>query len=388
MLSKSSKIKLKKLNSNILEILRLGIYQIMFMDKIPERAAVDEAVKLAKEYSHKGSVGYVNGVLRNIIRNKEDIKKIDKKDNVTYLTIKYSHDEELVGRWIELYGFDFTEELLKSNNERPNLNIRVNTLKIDKQDLVKKLNEQGISTKALKYAHDGLMVENPIKITGIEEFKKGYFTIQDESSMLVSQIMDPKEGSFVLDVCSAPGGKSTHIAQKMNNRGKIISRDIYPHKLELVRDTSRRLGIDIIEVENFDALKYDENLIEKVDYLLLDAPCSGFGLIRRKPEIKLNRKEEDIESLSKLQYKIIQNVKDYIKVGGFLVYSTCTIEDKENIYLIKSFLKENPNFKLVDIQDRIKNKEEFSTLKDGYIKLFPHIHKTDGFFIAKMIKER
>lgn len=388
MLSKSSNIKIKKIDLSILEILRLGIYQIMFMDKIPERAAVDEAVKLAKIYSNKGSVGYVNGVLRNITRNKEDIKNVDHDDKVKYLTIKYSHDENLVKRWIEIFGADFTEALLKKNNERPSLNIRVNSLKISKKDLIKSLEEKGIKTRPLKYADDGLEVENPSKITELDEFKKGYFTIQDESSMLVSQIMDPNEGSLILDLCSAPGGKASHLGQKMNNRGKIIARDIYDHKLELIRSTSKRLGIDIIEVENYDALKYDESLFEKADYVLLDAPCSGFGLIRRKPEIKYNRDREDVAALSKLQYDILNTVKAYVKPGGNLIYSTCTIEPEENILNIERFLRENSNFKLVSMEDKLKNHENLPTLKDGYIQLFSNVHNTDGFFIAKLEKLR
>ncbi len=173
----------------------------------------------------------------------------------------------------------------------------------------------------------------------------------------------------------------------MKNQGRIISRDVFKHKIGLIKDNANRLGIDIIKTEVFDALNRDESLANKVDYCLLDAPCSGLGLIRRKPEIKWNRYEKDIEELSKLQYRIINNVKEYLKIGGILVYSTCTIEKEENILLIQRFLRENPNFKLVNMEDRFNNKRDLDTLKDGYIQLFPNIHGTDGFFIAKMIKE-
>lgn len=387
-LSKASKIKIKKIHLNILEILRIGIYQIVFMDKIPDSAAVNESVKLAKKYGHKGTIGFTNGILRSITREKDKYLSIDGDDKIRYISIKYSHPEYLVEKWVEEFGIDFTEKLCKANNSRPLLNIRVNTLKTDKKNLIKILNEKGIETRETRYAEDALIVKNPYLITDTDEFKEGLFTIQDESSMLVSQIMNPKEGSNVLDVCAAPGGKSTHIAQWMNNRGSILSRDIYPHKIKLIEENIDRLGIDIIKTEVYDALEKDESLLGKFEYCLLDAPCSGLGLIRRKPEIKINRKEEDIKDLSNLQYEIIQNVKDYIKVGGFLIYSTCTIGNKENIDVIKKFLKENSNFKLVSIEDRIENKDEFIHLKDGYINLFPHIHGTDGFFIAKMIKEK
>lgn len=387
-LSKVSKIKIKKIHPNILEILRIGIYQMVFMDKIPDSAAVNESVKLAKKYGHKGTIGFTNGILRSIAREKDKYTSIDGDDKSKYISIKYSHPEYLVEKWIEEFGVGFTEKLCKANISRPLLNIRVNTLKIDKENLIKSLNKKGIETREGKYAEDALIVKNPYLITETDEFKKGLFTIQDESSMLVSQIMNPKEGSKVLDVCSAPGGKSTHIAQWMNNKGSILSRDIYPHKIKLIEENISRLGINIIETEVYDALEKDESLLEKFDYCLLDAPCSGLGLIRRKPEIKINRKEEDLKNLADLQYEIIQNTKDYVKVGGFLIYSTCTIGNEENIDLIKRFLKANPDFKLVNIEDRIKNKDEFIHLKDGYINLFPHIHETDGFFIAKMIKER
>ena len=178
------------------------------------------------------------------------------------------------------------------------------------------------------------------------------------------------------------------MAQIMGNKGLVISRDIYQHKLSLIRENSKRLGIDILKVENHDALERDEELVGKVDYLLIDAPCSGLGLIRRKPEIKWQRREEDIAALSRLQYDIISNVKDYIRLGGNLVYSTCTIEKDENINLIKRFLEENPNFKLVSLENSLDHKDKLANLKDGYLELYPHIHGTDGFFIAKMIKER
>ena len=383
----ASKVKLKKIHPNILEILRIGIYQILFMDKIPNSAAVNESVKLAKKYGHKGTIGYINGVLRAIIRNTEKFTYIDRTDKINYLSIKYSHPKWMVERWVKEFGVEFTETLCMANNETPSLNIRVNTLKINKIDLILKLKNRGIKLTEGLYAKDCLIAEDAHNITSLKEFEDGLFTIQDESSMLAAQIMNPKEDSIILDVCSAPGGKSTHIAQLINNKGMIISRDIFEHKLKLILENSNRLGIDIIEVENHDALKRDANLIGKIDYLLLDAPCSGLGLIRRKPEIKWNRIEDNISALSKLQYDIIINVKDYVKLGGTLVYSTCTIEKDENINLIDRFIEENPEFKLVSIEDRFEYKENLNTLKEGYIQLFPNIHNTDGFFIAKMVKE-
>lgn len=382
-----SKVRLKKISPIIMNILRLGIYQIIFMDRIPDSAAVNESVKLAKKYSHKGSQGFANGLLRNVSRNENNIKLPDKnKEKIKYLSVKYSHPEWMIERWIKEFGFDFTESLCNANNDTPRLNIRVNTLKIDRDALINKLIKKNIKCEKTRYAKDGIIIENPMNITGLEEFKDGLFQIQDESSMLVSQIMNPKEGSLVVDVCSAPGGKTTHIAQKMNNKGKVIARDIHNHKLELIKENSDKLGIDIIECEQFNALELDESLVGKADYCLVDAPCSGLGLIRRKPEIKWNKESTDIEDISKLQYSILENASKYVKENGTLVYSTCTIEKDENINLINKFLENNNNFKLVDFNHIIDNSGEIIR-KSGYLELYPNIHGTDGFFIAKMIKQ-
>ncbi|MTI67596.1 MAG: 16S rRNA (cytosine(967)-C(5))-methyltransferase RsmB [Firmicutes bacterium] len=382
-IKKYSKLKFKKISPKILQILRLGVYQIVFMDKIPDSAACNESVKLAKIVSHKGTFGFVNGVLRNIARNKEKVREPKISNKIKYLSIKYSHPEWMVKKWLNEFGFKFTKELLEKNNTKPHLNIRVNTLKVSKESLMDKLKNEGFDVKETKYALDGIIINNPSRITDLEEFKKGFFTIQDESSMLVAQIMNPKENSLVLDVCSAPGGKATHIAQKMNNNGKVIARDIYEHKVNLINENSKRLGIDIIETEIFNGSKLDENLLEKVDYCLVDAPCSGLGLIRRKPDIKWTKRKDEIEKLVKLQKDILINASKYLKTGGTLIYSTCTIENKENLELINTFIKEKQNYKLESFSNLVNIDE--STTK-GYLQMYPNIHSTDGFFIAKLKK--
>lgn len=383
-IAQSSKIKLKKIQPVVLQILRMGVYQIAFMDKIPDRAAVNEAVNLSKKRGHKGVSGFVNGVLRNISRNKEEFMKINEKDEVEYLSVKYSHQKWMIESWIDEYGYEFTEKLCKENNSKPKLNIRVNTNKIVLKELIERLSCYGYITHRTSYSKDGLIIEKPSRITEIDEFKLGFFTIQDESSMLVGQIADPKENSIVLDLCSAPGGKSTHIAQLMNNKGKVISRDIYEHKLKLVRENVNRLDLSIIETEMFDALNLDENLIEQVDYCIVDAPCSGLGIIRRSPEIKWNRKKEDVDKLNEVQRKILDNSKRYIKPGGIIIYSTCTFGQKENLDIINEFLDKNNEFKLVGFENLLSSKENLENSKKGYIQLYPHIHGTDGFFIAKI----
>ncbi len=387
-ISKSSKIKMKKIHKPILIILKMGIYQIFFMDSVPSSAAVNESVILAKKYGNKGSIGYVNGMLRNISRNKDELKNIDIEDPIKRISVKYSHPRWMVDKWTKEYGIDFTEDLCRSNNEKPNLNITVNTLKTSREDLKNRLKKSGFKTRESRYSVDSLIIENPFKISDIKEFKSGEFTIQDESSALVAQIMNPEPGSTVIDVCSAPGGKSVHIAQKMENKGRVISRDIYEHKLSLIRSNSQRLGIDIIETEIYDAIEIDGSLVNTADYVLVDAPCSGLGLIRRKPEIKANKSQEDIESLSDLQFRILNNAKNYLKIGGVLIYSTCTIGKRENVDIIDKFLKENTDFSKLDLSGYIKSEVEIPSLQEGYIELYPNIHGTDGFFIAKMKKTR
>ena len=387
-ISKASKTPLKKIHPKILIILKMGIYQLLFMDRIPSRAAVNESVELAKIHGHKGTVGFVNGILRNIDRNKNKFLEIREKDKSNYISIKFSHPKWLVDRWINEFGDEFTEKLCRANNSYSKLNIRVNSLKTSKNELKNKLEKYGFNISDGKYSDDILIIDNPVRLTETEEYKLGYFIIQDESSALVGQIMDPKEGSTVLDLCSAPGGKSTHIGQLMKNKGRVLSMDFYEHKIKLIEENARRLGVDIIETFVGDATKFNESLVNIADYVLVDAPCSGFGLIRRKPEIKWNRKEEDIEELVKIQRSILNNAKEYLKVGGILVYSTCTIEKEENIKMVNQFIEENNNFRLVNFENLVDGLEKEESLKQGFIQLYPHIHNTDGFFIAKMMKER
>lgn len=386
-ISKLSKIKIKKIQPIILEILRMGVYQIGFMDKIPDRAAVNEAVNLSKKYGHKGTSGFVNGVLRSFSRNREEIMEIEHSYDSNYLSIRYSYPKWMVDRWIKEYGFEFAEKICEGNNSKPKLNIRVNTTKITREKLIENLSDYGYIVEKTKYAKDGIIIENPYRITDREEFKQGQFTIQDESSMLVGQITNPRENSLVLDLCSAPGGKSTHIGQLMKNKGRILSRDIYEHKLDLVKENADRLGINIVETQLFDAYELDKELEDRVDYCIVDAPCSGLGIIRRRPEIKWNRKEEDIKELAKIQKRILNNAKNYLKPGGYIIYSTCTIGEEENLAIVKSFLDENKDFKLVGFEDLLCSDNNLDTAREGHIQMFPHIHNTDGFFIARIQKK-
>lgn len=382
----ASSVKMKKIHPMILQILRLGVYQIGFMDRIPAHASINEAVKLARKYGHKGTVGYVNGVLRRIEREREQHFSNDEPSSADDLAIRYSHPDYLVRLWIEQFGFEFAKKLIVANNSRPLLSLRVNTLKTDREDLMGMLKKYDLELIKGELSEDCVRVVNPENITETKEFKDGLFTIQDESSMMVTEIAGPIEGNTVLDVCSAPGGKATHIAQRMNNRGRVIARDLYAQKINLVMENAERLGIEIIKGQVHDATEFDESLKDMVDICIVDAPCSGFGLLRRKPDIKFNRKSEDVESLIDIQSSILNVSSGYVKSGGKLIYSTCTLNIEENLNQVRKFLERNSQFKLKAIE-LPHGKIISETQESGYIELYPHIHGTDGFFIANMVRE-
>ena len=381
-IDKLSKIKVQKLSNYVKIFLRMGIYQIVFLD-ISDYAAVNETVNLAKKYDKKSS-GFVNAILRNLIRNKDEILKIDAENENMYYSIKYSYSPWMIKTFIKDFGKEFTEDLLEANNEKPNLYIRVNTLKLTREKLMKEFDKISIKSYKVNDIEEALRVENLKNIENNDLFKKGFFTIQDISSMIVGKVMNPNKNSRVLDLCSAPGGKTTHIATLMENTGEVVSRDIFDHKLKLIKNSVDRLGLTNVKIEKSDASVIDKNIIENFDYVLCDVPCSGLGIIKRKPEIKYKSKEE-IKDLPKLQYDILENASKYLKIGGVLIYSTCTILDSENISNVYKFLENNKNFELSKINEvnvDLENQE------NGYLKIYPNIHNMDGFFIAKLKKVR
>lgn len=384
LLQKFSKIKVSKISPWALSCLRTAIYQIYFMDRVPDFAAVNEAVEISKKQERKSS-SFVNGVLRNILRNKDEFEKINEADENQRLSIEYSHPKWIVEMLIGQYGKDFTIDLMRQNNIPPNLTIRVNTLKCKREDLKKLLTDKGVEV-ADGSLDEALIVKGYGMLEKSKEFGEGLFAIQDESSMLSAKILDPKPGEKILDMCSAPGGKSTHMAQLMGNVGEIVSIDIYEHKIKLIKENAKKLGISIINTKIMDSAVFEEKLLQWADRVLVDAPCSGLGLIRKKPEIRWNVNYEDVLELSKIQYSILLNASKYVKEKGTLVYSTCTITKEENEDIIKKFLEENKNFSLVDISKFVPDKYISETCKTGYIKLFPNKQHTDGFFIAKLIR--
>lgn len=384
-INKNSKVKSNKISPWIRNILRMGIYQILYLTKIPASAAVNESVKLARKYGHHASAGFVNAILRKVTGLGEGIFETENMNDVKRISILHSHPEWVVRRWVGQYGVEFTQDLCRVNNERPKIAIRVNTLIASKEELIEAFNEKGIKVSESKISKNGLIFQqgNPIN----ELFQKGLYTVQDEAAMLVSEVLDPKPGETVADVCSAPGGKTTHIAQLMENRGKIYAWDIHRHRVELVEKAAKRLGVEIIETRMQDAAQLNETLIGKCDKVLVDAPCSGLGVIRRKPEIKWTRTEEDLGTLAGLQRKILAAASNYLKNGGRMVYSTCTLNEDENEKVIEEFISKNKNFEIEAVEkkkyDILSNKEA-----SGYLNLYPNIHGTDGFFIAALRKAR
>ena len=359
---------IESLRQQELNIIRMGIYQLSRMDSVPEYAAVNESVVLAKRYT-KGMAGLVNGVLREYLSKKIQLRLPDRADGeVEYLSIKYSYAPWIVQLWLENYSADFVEALLKAGNVTPPMTVRLNWLKVMKQDLIKKLEEQHFSVEEGRLCQNALNVKGS-RLLDTEMYKLGMFTPQDESSMLVAEKLDPKHGELVMDVCAAPGGKTTAIAERMNNTGRIIASDIYRRKLDLIDKEAKRLGITNIETRSWDATRVDSSMLHKADRVLVDAPCSGLGVVRRKPEIKYKPMTEEMELLPKKQLAILSASSSYVKPGGRLVYSTCTVNPNENERVTELFLKRNPSFSKIE-----------RTL------LLPNINGTDGFFICVMEK--
>lgn len=366
-IKKYSTIKLKKMSTWILNILRMSMYQIVFLDKVPKSAAVNEGVNLAKRYGHRASTSFVNAILRKVEKKDyEDMKKIkDDKERIAKTT---SMPIWIVEKLLTQNTKQEVQKICEACNLRPKVYVRINQLKTDGQSLRQELTKDGIIVEEQQENKDFLWLQNAKQIERIKAFEEGKFTVQDEAAGLIARILNPKPGEKVLDACSSPGGKTTYMAEMMQNQGEIVAWDLHEHRIKLVEQTAKRLGISIIQTEVKDATKYQEVYQEKFDKILLDVPCLGLGVIKRKPDIKWKRKKEEIEEISKIQKEILQTCSGYLKVGGELVYSTCSILKEENEMVIEQFLKAHKNFKLE------KNRQ-----------IYPN-ENTDGFFISKLKK--
>lgn len=382
---------IKKVTPWIRNILRLGVYQLYFLDKIPASAAVNESVKLAKKYGHAGTVKLVNGVLRNFERRKQEFVFPDFNEKpLQHISIKYSHPEWMVKNWLKEFGVKATIELCTANNRPATNSIRTNTLKISREDLMGELKKEGVSCRESSFAPEGLIIDNFHSLDELEAFKKGYFLLQDEASMVIAHLLKPQPGAFIIDACAAPGTKTTHLAQLSNDTGQILAFDIYEHKLNLIRDNCQRLGINSVRVNLKDAREISSLYSGQADYLLVDAPCSGLGVLRRRADARWKKSLEQIKELKKLQLEILRGACGCLKPGGSLIYSTCSISPEENIEVIKEFLLSNSEFKLSSLLEYLpfplNRAEDLETAKEGYIQFLPHVHGTDGFFAARMIR--
>ncbi|MFZ7132048.1 MAG: 16S rRNA (cytosine(967)-C(5))-methyltransferase RsmB [Eubacteriales bacterium] len=381
MIAKYSKIKLKKISPWIKEILRIAIFQIFFLQRVPDFAAVDESVQLSKKYSRGKSEKFVNAVLRNVLRDKESIEKQCFNSN-ELLTIKYSCPQWLVQYLMGQYSYEKVRLFLEKSMETAPVTIRLNTLKCTKEQLKSRLHQEGIQYQDGKLCSEALRISDFSDITGYSAYQEGLFTIQDEAAIMVVDILHPEPGDNILDMCSAPGGKTTHIGEKLKGQPGLVSRDIYDHKIKLIQNNCDRLGLFSIQMEMKNGLVFYEEDKEKYDKILLDAPCSGLGILRRKPDIKIKLKKDHIEDMIKIQKKLIKNAYAYLKTNGILVYSTCTINMKENEEIIEYLLSQYPQAKVIPPAMDDKN----LIYKDKYIQTFPDTGGADGFFICKIQK--
>lgn len=367
----NSRVKIKRIHKIILSILEMAIYQMYFLDKVPDYSIVDESVNLAKIYGNRGSISFTNGILRSI--SKKDAPQVKIEDSIDNLSTFYSHPKFYTEYFYNNYGEEFTKKLLKANNEMPPFTIRVNTLKTSKSDLMSNLKELGFEIEETVY-DNALNILNPKGVIDTKYFDEGHFYVQDLGSILVASFLNPRENSSLLDLCAAPGGKTTHLADLMNNTGEIMACDKSQGKIKLIQENAKRLGAKNIETRVNDARVLNEDFIDKFDYVLVDAPCSGIGLYRKKPDIKWNKDLEDIKSLAEIQLEILDKAKEYVKDGGELLYSTCSLSKIENEDVVNKFLENNKNFKIKKLRDR------------EVLKLFPSTDGSDGFSITLMEK--
>ncbi|MDH4070389.1 MAG: 16S rRNA (cytosine(967)-C(5))-methyltransferase RsmB [Ignavibacteria bacterium] len=367
-----------KAEVNVKNAMRIALYQIMFLDRIPHAAAVNESVEFVKRIRGEKPAGLVNAVVRNIIRNLKGIRYPDKdEDPVQHLAVVYSHPFWIVKRWYQRFGFDETRRLLEANNERPSLSLRINRLKIEPGQFLSRLDEQEIRYSGSTHIDYFVKVPSLSRIAQMELFRNGCFTIQDESAALPCLLLGVQPGERIIDLCAAPGGKATHLAELMQNQGDVLAVDKYETKLNMMRGSCERLGVDIIRPLLFDAasLKHQE-----VDRVLLDAPCSGLGVLMKKPDIKWKRDITDLINLSKYQRELLSNASRLVRPGGILVYSTCTTEPEENQDVVRHFLGTHPEFSVDNAGGFVSSD---LVTPEGYVETFPHRHGMDGSFAVR-----
>ena len=367
---------------NIKNALRVALYQILFLDKVPDYAAVNEAVEFVKKLQGQAAADLTNAVLRNIIRNKENIRYPNPDEDINnYLSAYFSHPTWLVKRWLARFGREETEKLLIANNNKPNLTIRVNNLVTNPTEMKSLLNSVELKFSEGKFLKEFIRMNSLTNITDWEYFAKGYFSIQDESTGFPIKLLDISPGMRVLDLCAAPGGKTGFIADEMKNTGEIVAIDKFESRLKILEKNLTRLKVTNVVTKVTDAADFEDE--EGFDRVLIDAPCSGLGTLTKKPDLKWKRDLGDIRKIVNIQYELLKKGASLVKQNGFIVYSTCTIEPEENFELIKKFLSENPNFALVNAGELLP---KAVVDENGCVATLPHVHGIDGAFAAKLVR--
>lgn len=387
-LNQVSKTPVNKMKPVIRCIMRMAAYQIFYMDAVPDSAACNEAVKLAQKKGFQTLKGFVNGVLRNLSRQKDEITMPDEeKEPVKAFSVKYSVPEWLVHKVIRDYGAENAKAMFESLYENVGAtSIRVNNSKISTEECVNLLKKEGVHVERAAYVENALEISGYDSLAFLETFEKGYFQVQDVSSMLVGLAASPKSGDKVMDICAAPGGKSIHVADLLNGTGHVEARDLTDYKVSMIEENIARCGFENISAKRADALVFDEAAKETADIVIADLPCSGLGVLKKKSDIKYRMSQSQIDELVQLQRAILKNAVTYVKPGGTLVYSTCTIAREENDMQV-DWILENLPLQLVSLRDCLSDKVLENTEREGVLQLLPGREKTDGFFLAKFQKK-
>lgn len=379
-----------KIDPQVRSILRLGAYQVFWLAHIPPPAAVNESVKLAKARGHRGMAAFVNAVLRAMVRDPGKVRFPDAAaEPVAHVAVKYSHPEWMVSRWVERFGLEEAMRLCDANNERPPLTIRLNVLKVTRAQVLDSLAAAGIAARPSRYVPEAIEVQDGAGLFLDPLYREGAFFAQDTSSMLVAYVLDPKPRDTVLDLAAAPGGKATHIAERMADRGTVVAVDVHEHRARLVEQNKDRLGLRSIKAVRADATKLPPEITCVLfDKVLVDAPCSGTGVLRRRPDLRWRRQPKDLEELVSLQAGLLSSGAERVKPGGAIVYSTCSIEPEENSLIIEDFLKGHKDFSLDPTLPYLPDAFSSAFPHAGlpFVETLPHIHRMDGFFIARLTR--
>ena len=378
----------RKLRSKVYVILILSLYQLLFLERVPAYAIINEAVDMTRTEG-KGISGLVNGLLRNVERNKHQIRYPDpSSDMVSYLAVFYSHPEWLVTRWLDRYGYEDTCRLLAFNNQAPPLTVRANRMKNGALELKTILEEEGVKVREGIISQTSLVIDDlPVPLFRLPSYRQGRFYVQGESTMLIPLSLSPQPGTTVYDFCCGVGGKTTHLAEIMNDRGRIMAFDLYQHKLDLLETNCQRLGINIVETREGDLFNL-VNGLEKADAALLDAPCSGLGVLRSRADLRWRKNEADIAAMSDLQSRMLDQVAETVRSGGRLLYSTCSLEPEENQEVVEGFIDRHPDFEFLDFGEVLNNNPWLNVgdlpMAKGRLNIFPPHHQADGMFISLM----